>query len=394
MSFFQYIGRNAHGDTVEGWVAADEQSIAREKLEQKRIQPLVIRKGIKQIPLKVDRESLLTSLRELASLRKSGMGLDKAVEAIAELSEDKQLKQAWKKVYEFLHNGFSLSEAMESLPFVFPRYVPSMVRLGEANGDLPQALYSIAERVEKEAELMGEIKSALTYPAFLICFSIAILLFLFSFVLPNFESMVESGNGQGSALASLLTVADFFNRNISWILPGLFISFGMIVWGFHEGKLQSVFYRIAAKLPFTRDVIAYWDIIEFSSSMSRLLGAGVDLLEGALLSAEGLSQEKVRRRLADTVKGIKQGESFSDSLRQKEVFPNLVIQMIAVGESGATLPESFQEISTLYERRMKNALKRAITLLEPSVIVVMGGLIGSIMIVLISGIISVNDIAI
>ncbi|KLV05840.1 hypothetical protein ABT56_09890 [Photobacterium aquae] len=394
MSFFQYIGRNPHGETVEGWIAADSMPMAKEKLEAKRIQPLVVRKGVERIPLKVDREALLTSLRELASLRKSGMGLDKAVNAIAELSEDKHLKQAWKKVHEFLHNGFSLSEALECQPFVFPRYVPSMVRLGEANGDLPTALYSIAQRVEKEAELVGEIKSALTYPAFLVVFSISILLFLFSFVLPNFESMVDSESGQSSALATLLAVADFFNSNMTIVMTVLIFTVGLTVWGIQEGRVQATFYRIAGRLPFTRDVIAYWDIIEFSSSMSRMLGAGVDLLEGALLSAEGLSQERLRRRLADAVNGIKQGESFSDSLRKKEVFPNLVIQMIAVGENGATLPESFGEIAVLYERRMKNALKRAITLLEPSVIVVMGGLIGSIMIVLISGIISVNDIAI
>ncbi|WP_318479440.1 type II secretion system F family protein [Photobacterium leiognathi] len=394
MSFFQYIGRNSHGDTVEGWVAADTKDQAQNKLNQKRIQPLVIRAGISRIPVKVNREALLTSLRELASLRRSGMGLDKAVASIAALTEDPALKDGWQKVYEFLHNGFSFSEAVENLPFIFPRYVPSMVRLGEANGDLPNALLSIAQRIDKEMELVGEIKSALTYPAFLIVFSISILLFLFSYVLPNFESMVDSSNGQASALASLLAIARFVNDNMIWILGGLITSIGLLIWGMKEGKVQSGFYRLAAQLPFTRDVIAYWDIIEFSSSMSRLLGAGVDLLEGALLSAEGLSQERLRYRLLDAINSIKQGESFSQALQQKQVFPNLVIQMIAVGESGATLPDSFNEIAHLYERRMKNALKRAITLLEPSVIVVMGGLIGSIMIVLISGIISVNDIAI
>ncbi len=394
MSFFQYIGRNAHGDTVEGWISADDANNARNKLIQKRIQPLVVRAGIKRIPVKVDREALLTSLRELASLRKSGMGLDKAVATIAALTEDPALQDAWQKIHDLLHNGFSFSEAVESQPFIFPRYVPSMVRLGEANGDLPHALLSIAQRIDKEAELLSEIKSALTYPAFLVVFSISILLFLFSYVLPNFESMVDSTNSEGSALASLLSISRLINDHMMLIVSGLIIGVGLMVWGIKEGKVQSHFFQLAARCPFTRDVITYWDIIEFSSSMSRLLGAGVDLLEGALLSADGLSQERLRRRLLDAVTSIKQGESFSAALQQKQVFPNLVIQMIAVGETGATLPDSFSEIAHLYERRMKNALKRAITLLEPSVIVVMGGLIGSIMIVLISGIISVNDIAI
>ena len=394
MKFYQYIGRNQSGSTVEGWLSAESEPKAKERLQSKKIQPLVIRKGVRRIPLKIDRESLLTSMRELASLRKSGMGLDKAVQAIADLSEEKVLKHAWEQVYEMLHSGFSLSEAVDGLPFVFPRYVPSMIRLGEANGNLPDALYNIAERIEKEAELTGEIRSALTYPAFLIVFSVVILMFLFSFVLPNFESMVDSSNSEGSALASLLSVAAFFNQNILYISIAAIFSIGLFIWSFQQGLIQDRLYKLATKLPVTRSIIMYWDIIEFSTSMSRLLTAGVDLLEGARLSADGLSQDHLRRRLADTIKGIKRGESFANSLREKQVFPHLVIQMIAVGETGATLPESFREIAVLYERRLKNSLQRAITLLEPSVIVVMGGLIGSIMVILISGIISVNDISI
>jgi general secretion pathway protein F len=281
---------------------------------------------------------------------------------------------------------------METLPHVFPQYVPPMLRLGEANGDLPNALYSVAERVEREENLLSEMRSALTYPAFLLFISFAIMLFLFSYVLPNFKSMVEGGSGD-TALASLIAVSDWVNDNFDFIILALFISIALLWYAHHRGALQAKLFSLLGVLPITKRLLLAWDIVQFSSSMQRLLDSGVELVRGVELSAESLASASLKKRLDDAVVMVKQGSSLSAAMAQLKVFPDMVLQMINTGESGANLGQSFGEINTLYERRLKLGLHRVITLMEPAVIVVMGGLIGSIMVVIISGIISVNEIS-
>ncbi|MCE0558537.1 MULTISPECIES: type II secretion system F family protein [unclassified Motilimonas] len=390
--YFEYVARQKDTSLIDGWVQAKSKAHAQQVLDDRGLNVLVIKRGLSRIPLTVSREALLTALRELASLRSSGMPLDKAVSSLSKVAESKVLRKAWTMVLASLENGLSLSDAMETLPHVFPQYVPPMLRLGEANGDLPNALYSVAERVEREENLLSEMRSALTYPAFLLFISFAIMLFLFSYVLPNFKSMVEGGGGD-TALASLIAVSDWVNNNFDFIILSLFISIALLWYAHHRGALQAKLFSLLAVLPITKRLLLAWDIVQFSSSMQRLLDSGVELVRGVELSAESLASASLKKRLDDAVVMVKQGSSLSTAMAQLKVFPDMVLQMINTGESGANLGQSFGEINTLYERRLKLGLHRVITLLEPAVIVIMGGLIGSIMVVIISGIISVNEIS-
>ncbi|RJG42725.1 type II secretion system F family protein [Motilimonas pumila] len=390
--YFEYVARQKDGTLVDGWVPAKHKQHASDVLNSRGLNVLVIKRGLTRIPLKVSREDLLTALRELASLRASGMPLDKAISSLAKVAESKVLRKAWSQILASLENGLSLSDAMETLPHVFPQYVPPMLRLGEANGDLPGALYSVAERVEREENLLSEVRSALTYPAFLLFISFAIMLFLFSYVLPNFKSMVE-GKDNDTALASLIAVSDWVNTNFDFILLGLMIMVSLLWYFNHRGILQAKLFSLLTYLPFTKRLLLAWDIVQFSSSMQRLLSSGVELVEGVELSTESLASASLKKRLEDVIIKVKQGSSLAAAMSQLKVFPDMVLQMIHTGEAGANLGQSFGEINTLYERRLKLGLHQVVTLLEPAVIVFMGGLIGSIMVVIISGIISVNEIS-
>ncbi|MFO6423847.1 type II secretion system F family protein [Motilimonas sp. KMU-193] len=390
--YFEYVARQKDSSLIDGWIQAISKEDAKQTLEQRGLSVLVIKRGLPRIPLTVSREALLTALRELASLRASGMPLDKAVASLSKVAESKVLRKAWSMVLASLENGLSLSDAIESLPHVFPSYIPPMLRLGEANGDLPNALYSVAERVEREENLLSEMRSALTYPAFLLFISSAIMLFLFSYVLPNFKSMVE-GQGSDTALARLIAISDWINLNFDFIIVGIMIAIVLLWYTHHRGILQAKLFSILSFVPVTRRLLLAWDIVQFSSSMQKLLDSGVELVRGVELSAESLASQSLKKRLEDAVVLVKQGSSLSGALTQLKVFPDMVLQMITTGESGANLGQSFAEINVLYERRLKLGLHRVITLMEPAVIVLMGGLIGSIMVMIISGIISVNEIS-
>ena len=159
-----------------------------------------------------------------------------------------------------------------------------------------------------------------------------------------------------------------------------------------QGRLQEHLWRILQRVPGVKGLLEAWEIVQFCGSMRRLLPQGVAILEALQLSAETLARDDVRRRLALAVGSMRRGETLAASLIKQKLFTRLVQQMIAVGETSANLPESMAEISKLYERRLKEGIRRILALLEPAVIVTLGLMVGGIMVLLMSGIMSMDDL--
>jgi len=393
MHYFHYAGMRDNELTVEGWLMAESREEAIAKLLERKIQPLYVRQGPGQIPLRVPGEELLASLRELSSLRGSGMPLDQAITAVTDTAEHKELKRAWALVGQAVRSGQSLSEAFASAPQAFPRYAVPMVRLGEANGELRSVLSAIADRLEEEMTLQNEVKTALTYPFFLVVVSLAVLMFLFLVVIPKFGEMISDvGDGSPSTLATLVAIANYA-REYFWLWGGASVAaIVYLVHQFKQGLLQERLWRLLQRIPGMPGLIDAWEIVQFCGSMRRLLPQGVGILEALQLSSETLAREEVRKRLAFAVGAMRRGETLAAALNQQQVFTPLVLQMIAVGELSASLPESMGEVSKLYERRLREGIRRILALLEPAVIVTLGLMVGGIMVLLMSGIMSMDDL--
>lgn len=395
MNYFHYAGRQDNGLAIQGWLLAEDRDEAVSILHQRQVQPLYVKRGPGQIPLRVPVEELLATLRELGSLRGSGMPLDQAVVVVAETAEHQELISAWSKVGQAIRSGLSLSEAFASVPQAFPRYAVPMVRLGEANGDLHSVLQAVADRLEEEVNLRNEVRSALTYPVFLLVISVAVLLFLFLMVIPKFGNMVgDMGGGTSDSLLVLLAVANFL-QDYFWLWGSMvLVAIVLLVHYARSGVLQGYLWQVLQRIPGMKGLLQAWEVVQFCSSMRRLLPQGVSILEALQLSSETLGREEMRQRLLLAAGSVRQGESLADSLRQQDVFPALVLQMIAVGETSASLPDSMKEIGKLYERRLREGIRRFLSLLEPAVIVTLGLLVGGIMVSLLSGIMSMNDLPI
>jgi len=394
MDYFHYAGKRDNGVSARGWLMAEDRDAAIVELRRRSIQPLQVRQGAGHIAMTVSVEQVFTSFRELSSLRGSGMGLDLAVESVAKTAEVRKLKLAWQEVAQSIRSGLSLSDSLASVPHVFPRYSVPMVRLGEANGELRAALVSVADRMEEELQLQNEVKSALTYPAFLIVISVAVLLFLFLVVIPKFGSMVGDMGGASSSILVLVAVAEFM-QDYFWLWGSLSVASIVGLIHLHQtGVLQEKVWRLALRVPGVKGLIDAWEIVQFSSSMRRLLIQGVGILEAMQLTAETLSRPDVSKKLMLASGAMRRGESLAQSMAEQQLFTPLVLQMIAVGETAASLPDSLQEVGKLYERRLREGIRRALSLLEPAVIVTLGIMVGGIMVSLLSGIMSMNDLPI
>ncbi|MDQ6976067.1 MAG: type II secretion system F family protein [Mariprofundaceae bacterium] len=395
MRHFHYAAKRENGLGVQGWLVAEDRADAIEILRHRQMQPLYVRPGPGKIPIKVPVEELLASLRELASLRGSGMALDMAIDAVGKTSENRDLRHAWKQVSQSVRSGLSLSDAFASLPMIFPRYAIPMIRQGEENGQLQSVLQAVADRLEEELSLHNEIRSALTYPAFLLLISVAVLLFLFLVVIPKFGIMVGDMGGDSSGSLQTLVMVAALMRDYFWLWGGAAVfAIAGLIRSSRNGNLQEKLWLLFQYLPAIRKLFEAWEIVQFCGSMQRLLPQGVPILEALELSYDALDRESIRQRLKLVAGNMRQGGSLAEGLTQQKVFPPLVLQMISVGETSSGLPDSMFEIRKLYERRLREGIRRALALLEPAVIVTLGVLVGGIMVTLLSGIMSMNDLPI
>ena len=395
MRHFHYTGRHGQGAPIKGWVMALDRDDALSQLRNRDVHPYTVNVGPGHIPLKVPVSELLVTLRELASLRRSGMAIDQSVQAVIDTTDHRLLKQSWNEVAQMLRSGMPLSDAFAAVPDSFPRYAVPLVRLGEANGELAEAITIIADRLDEESRLQGEVRSALTYPIFLLVISTAVLLFLFTTVIPKFGSMVNSGTSETQGSMAVLLAISSFLREYFWVwMGGLLAGLGAVIYFWKTGQIQALLWKILQGLPGIRGVVEAWVIVQFCSSMARLLPGGVGVLDALNLSGEALGREDVRVRLKASADRVRQGDSLGFALAKEEVFPRLVIQMISVGEKSAHLATSMKEIAALYERRMRDGIQRVLALLEPLVIVAMGVTVGGIMVSLLSAIVTMNDIPI
>lgn len=392
MKSFRYVARRRDNVTTDGWLSAGSEQEARRQLEERGLSLVLLKEGAAKKNRQVSRDALITLFRELATLRMSGMQLNQCMVSLIDTASEKTLRQSLKRIYDELEAGSSFSLAVESQPDIFPFYVASMLKLGEANGNISDALFNIADRLEREEKLVSEIRSALTYPAFLLIVCVTVLLFLFSYVIPNFKTMVTE-DSPASSLKTLIGISDFFNNNFQLIMLAMALLIVAIVGGVRSGHLQQWLIRTLNLIPFFSRLTTAWNVVQFSGSMQKLLESGVDLVEAVELSRNGISDEAIRRRLDNVSARVRQGEGLADSLEHYHVFPLVVVRLIKTGEAGAALPVCFKELNNLYERRLSKSLKQVLSILEPLVIVIMGGIVGTIMIILISGIISVNDIS-
>jgi len=390
LNYYHYAGYRNNGLSIQGWLLAEDRAAAVSILRHRQIEPLYVKEASNQIPIKVPMEELLASLRELASLRGSGMALDKSIDAVANTIEHPLLKQAWSQALQSVRSGLTLSEALASAPYAFPRYAVPMVKLGEANGELKSVLHSVADRLEEELSLSNEVKSALTYPAFLLIISVLVLLFLFLVIIPKFGVM--AGAQSSGAMYALVSIANIM-LDTFWLWGSLaFIAIGSLIYYAKQGILQMQLWKILQNTPGISRLLEAWEIVQFSNGMRRLLSQKVAILEALKLSAETLGREEIKRQLQLTEGSMRRGSTLAKSLEEHKVFPSMVIQMIAIGESAASLPESLEEIHKLYERRLREGIRRILSLLEPAVIVTLGIVVGGIMVILLSGIMSMNDL--
>ena len=395
MPIYSYRSSTMDGTIVEGAVEAPDEKSAIEKIKDKGVIPLKVtipRERIKwRIRLKSSTGDLLAFSSELSVLLGAGLPLDRSLNILTEISENRRMKGVVRSVVESIRGGGAFSEAIQQHPDVFPRYYVNMIRAGEAGGVLDIVLDKLNEFLESTKELKDHVVSAMIYPAILIVTGGLSVIILLTFVLPKFSVIfAELGSSLPLPTQILLSFSNALQKTW-WIILLILIALGM----YFRSQLRTDRGRYrwdAFKLRMMGDVIRKLETARFCRTLGTLLKSGVPLLQSLNNAKDVIGNQAIALPLETVLKGAKEGKGISAPLTAAHVFPPLALSMIRVGEETGQLDAMLLRVATAYEKSLKEAVKRFVSFLEPVVILIMGLVIGFIIVSMLMAIFSITDL--
>jgi general secretion pathway protein F len=331
--------------------------------------------------------------RQLATLVRAGVPLDRSLALCRDLAEKPALQAVIGATLKELRSGQSLANSLAANPRFFPPLYVAMVRAGEASGTLPAVLDRLVEFEEFSAELRGYLISALIYPMVLLAVGSVAIAFLLGFVVPRFAQIFEeAGKELPLPTQVLMDVSQAF-RDYGWIAALVIIVTVLLFthWVRTEsGRLRWDQWRL--KAPLLGDVSLKLEIARFAKTMGTLLNQAVPIISALRLTREVLSNRRVAAAVEPLIQGVKRGQGLAGPLAETGMFPALAVQLMTLGEQTGKLDSMLLELAAIYDREVRVATKRLVALVEPAVILAMGLVVGTIVISTLLAIVSINEV--
>jgi type IV pilus assembly protein PilC len=331
---------------------------------------------------RVKAADLTVMTRQLATMISSGMTLLRAFYVLEEQIESKLLKETIVAVREDIEAGLSFSEGLAKHPKIFSPLYVAMVRAGEAGGVLEQSLERVADQLEKDDALRRQVKAAMTYPSVVLGFAIAVLLGLIAFIVPVFVDVFDDFGGELPAITKLTVKVSSLVTGQWYLLIAATVA---AVVGFRKWRKSSwgrpQWDRLRLKVPFkigkTVQKIA---LARWSRTFSALYGAGVPIMQAIEVTGTTAGNAVVEQAMDAVIDSVKSGGSIAAPLKEASVFPTMVAQMIAVGEETGNLDTMLSKVADFYEDEVAAAVKALTSILEPIMIIFVGGIVGFIVV--------------
>lgn len=328
---------------------------------------------------RVSANDLTLFTRQMASLFNAGLNMARCLDTIIDHCENATLKATLEHVQQSVQGGSSLWEAMAEHPRTFGELYVSLVRAGEASGQLGKVLERLADSLETSAEYRARIRSALAYPAMLVIAGFSAVVFILVFLVPRFAKIFASLNRElPTPTRVLLAVQAFVSHNgIAMLIIGVALAAAVKSWERTEqGGLAMD--RLRMKLPLIGSLIHKEAVSRFCRTMATLIQGGVPILTSFDVAERAVGNRVLRQAIEQVKESVRGGEALAGPLRRTGVFPGLVTNMIAVGEETGNLDEMMNRVADAYDAEVSNRMRQLVSLVEPAVILIMGGVIGTI----------------
>jgi type IV pilus assembly protein PilC len=392
MPSFAYTGRTRSGEVVNGERAADsmENAVAalrREQLIITRIAP-VKAKTAAGAPVKAARsgkkvasKNLAIFTRQFSVMIDAGLPLVQCLEILGSQEEDKNFSAIIMQTRSDVESGAALADAMRRHPGAFDSLYTNMVAAGEAGGILDAILKRLATYIEKNVKLIGQVKSAMTYPVAVITIAALVVLVILWKVIPTFASLFA---GLGAELPLPTQIVIWLSNAVVKLMPIIVIGAGAGVYGLRQyyatNNGRHAIDRLLLGAPVLGIILRKISVARFCRTLSTLISSGVPILDGLEITAKTSGNAIVEDAIMSTRKSIERGETIAEPLKQTGVFPAMVSQMIGVGEATGALDTMLAKIADFYEEEVDAAVAGLLQLLEPVMIAFLGVVVGGIVI--------------
>lgn len=332
--------------------------------------------------------------RQLATLLGAGIPLFESLNALIEQVENEQLKRALTEIREQVREGQSFAKSLEKHPTIFPGLYVNMVRAGEASGTLQQVLERLTAFMESQAKLKGKVASALAYPILMVIIGSTLISILMIAVVPNVTTIFASMDQALPWYTALLIAVSDIMASYWWALFSLGV---LVVWLFRRWKAtpkgKLAWHTFVLKVPVFGKLVLMLSIARFARTLATLLSSGVALLTAMDIVANVLGNAALEKVVMDAIGSIREGQSIADPLKRSGRFPPIVTHMIAVGEKSGQLESMLESVSDAYDTEVETRVQILTSLLEPMMIVVMGGAVGFIAISILMPLIQMSSFA-
>jgi type IV pilus assembly protein PilC len=392
MATFAYTARDKSGAIRKGSVFANDQSAAAASLIDKGLVPILLKPqtaggkagGLKlKLPFggKVKLTEKMIFSRQFATMINAGVPITQALSILQTQTENKVFRAALADASKRVEGGATLSSALAEHPDIFNQIYINMVKAGEAGGMLDQVLERLAVQQEKDAEVVGKVRSAMIYPSILTTVTLGAFVFLMVYLVPRMASIFE---GLGSEIPWYSKL--MLQMSSILVHQGIFVLGGMVAAGIflmryrHTEKGKRVIDRLLLKAPIFGIIIVKVNVARFARTFGSLMSSGLSVLDALNTTASALGNSVFQDALTKIAREVKAGKTISEPLKQMDIFPPIVGQMISVGEETGQLDQILLKLAGFYEKEVDAVVSGLTSVIEPVLIVALGGIVGFIVI--------------
>ena len=387
MAEFAYEARARTGELRKGTIEADDEDGVMNKLRAMQLSPTKVKKKISLRGFKlgsgVSIKDLVTFTRLFATMIDAGLPIVQCLDILQSQTENKTFSEVLKDVKAHVEQGATFSDALRRHPKVFDALYCNLVQAGETGGILDTILSRLAIYAEKNVKLQRQVRGALVYPSVVLVIFAAVLGVLLGWVIPSFKNIFKDLGAEDELpkLTQLVIAAsEFFIGHILWV--GLFlIALSVAVgWSYKRPNIKRIYHRIFLHLPVVGNVLRKIAVARFTRTLGTLLSSGVPILDALDIVAKTAGNVVVEEGIQYTRQRISEGKNMAGPLLETNVFPPMVVQMVGVGEQTGALDAMLNKIADFYEDEVDVAVGALTSLIEPVMMVGLGGTVGVVLI--------------
>ena len=388
MPIFVWKGTASNGEIQKGEIEAQDEQAARRLLRQQRIslskikaKPKDLLENIALFQQKVTPKDIVIFTRQLSTMIDAGLPLVQGLEILASQQENKTLKKILLDTKSDVEGGSTFADALKKHPKQFDRLFCNMVAAGEMGGILDDVLKRLADYMEKALRLKRKVKGALTYPIIVLAISALVIGVILIFVIPVFEQMFSEFGGSLPLPTQMVVNLSNFVKSYFLVMIGVVVVMVFLFKKYYKTeKGKRVVDRLILKSPVFGPLLRKVAVAKFTRTLGTLINSGVPILESLNVAAGTADNKMVEEAIYNVRSSISEGRTIAQPLAESGIFPAMVVQMVSVGETTGALDQMLNKIADFYDEEVETAVDALTTMIEPFMIVFLGGTVGSIII--------------